>query len=504
MIVWGGYGYLNTGGRYNPSTNSWASVTAFGAPSGRNYHTAIWTGDRMIVWGGHTYIPEYQQFGTGGRYDPVSNSWTPTYSPGAPEGRAYLPAVWTGNEMIVWGGGFWTGGDGLYIEAVDTGGRYSPVTDSWTPTSSVNAPEPRYDHSAVWSVDYVVVWGGTNYNDELDTGGRYYPVGDQWGATSLVDAPIERSGHTAVWTGDEMIVWGGTTSAPGGRYDPLADVWSSVSSVGAPSYRSNHSVVWTGDEMIVWGGYGDGHELDTGGRYAPVSDSWTPTSTVDTPPARYRHSAVWTGDEMIVWGGNDEPFSETDTGGRYFPETDQWLPTSGADAPSARQGHDAVWIANEMIVWGGYDGGDPLDTGGRYSPLGDSWSPTSIADVAHPRSEHATVAAGDKMMVWGGIGPRDDGGRYYPNGVDGDGDGHGCGVDCDDADPGAFAPPDEVEGLRFGEDGESLQWVSAATTAGDGTVYDIARGVVSELPVGGGPSETCAESNYAPGTAEMV
>jgi hypothetical protein len=34
-------------------------------------------------------------------------------------------------------------------------------------------------------------------------------IGDTWTATSTANAPDARSGHTAVWTGSEMIVWGG-------------------------------------------------------------------------------------------------------------------------------------------------------------------------------------------------------------------------------------------------------------------------------------------------------
>ena len=55
MIVWGGdnVNYLNDGGSYNPSSNSWTAVTTTGAPAGRGYHTAVWTGSQMIVWGGY-------------------------------------------------------------------------------------------------------------------------------------------------------------------------------------------------------------------------------------------------------------------------------------------------------------------------------------------------------------------------------------------------------------------------------------------------------------------
>ena len=56
MIVWSGFvsgiGYVNTGGRYNPSTDSWTATSPTNAPAGRYYHTAVWTGNEMIVWGG--------------------------------------------------------------------------------------------------------------------------------------------------------------------------------------------------------------------------------------------------------------------------------------------------------------------------------------------------------------------------------------------------------------------------------------------------------------------
>ena len=34
-------------------------------------------------------------------------------------------------------------------------------------------------------------------------------IDDSWTATSTTNAPTGRTGHTAVWTGSEMIVWGG-------------------------------------------------------------------------------------------------------------------------------------------------------------------------------------------------------------------------------------------------------------------------------------------------------
>ena len=80
MIVWGGYLfiYLNTGGRYNPSTDSWAATSITNAPAPRGRHTAVWTGSEMIVWGGDNG----RLFLTpGGRYCAQTGPTTPTATP---------------------------------------------------------------------------------------------------------------------------------------------------------------------------------------------------------------------------------------------------------------------------------------------------------------------------------------------------------------------------------------------------------------------------------------
>ena len=47
-----GAGYLNSGGIYDPATDTWAALATGGAPTGRSGHVAIWTGAKMLVWGG--------------------------------------------------------------------------------------------------------------------------------------------------------------------------------------------------------------------------------------------------------------------------------------------------------------------------------------------------------------------------------------------------------------------------------------------------------------------
>src|SRR5262249_6560969 len=60
--------YANSGGRYEPVTDSWIPTCARTAPSPRAGHTAVWTGNQMIVWGGNDSTP-YGYLETGDRYE---------------------------------------------------------------------------------------------------------------------------------------------------------------------------------------------------------------------------------------------------------------------------------------------------------------------------------------------------------------------------------------------------------------------------------------------------
>ena len=81
------------------------------------------------------------------------------------------------------------------------------VDNTWIATSTINAPSGRWSHTAVWTGSEMIVWGGVG--DGMNTGGRYNPSTDSWTATSTTNAPTRRLNHTTVWTGSKMIVWGG-------------------------------------------------------------------------------------------------------------------------------------------------------------------------------------------------------------------------------------------------------------------------------------------------------
>jgi len=107
----------------------------------------------------------FVDFNTGGRYNPGTDSWVNTGTNNAPLGRRYHTAVWTGSEMIVWGG------DGQEVLALDTGGKYGPAIDTWTATSTTDAPDGRAVHTAVWD------W---QRDDRLGWRRREFPPFEYW------------------------------------------------------------------------------------------------------------------------------------------------------------------------------------------------------------------------------------------------------------------------------------------------------------------------------------
>ncbi|HKQ98350.1 MAG TPA: hypothetical protein VJV75_10775, partial [Candidatus Polarisedimenticolia bacterium] len=211
--------------------DTWGRIEGERQPPLYMHFTTVWTGSLMIAWG---EVRSDTETGVGGRYDPATNSWSPVSARNAPSQRWGHVAVWTGGRMLVWGGQ----GGGSYP---NTGGRYDPLLDAWAPMSVVDAPSGRYYTAAVWTGKEMLVWGGSNtgLNSELNSGGRYDPTADRWTPISFLQAPTPRVHHVAVWTGTRMIVWGGFGFSPssglepgnlgsGSAYDPQTDTWSRI------------------------------------------------------------------------------------------------------------------------------------------------------------------------------------------------------------------------------------------------------------------------------------
>src|SRR5439155_22846322 len=121
---------------------------------------------------------------------------------GAPSRRSQFAAVWTGTEMVVWGG---VTDGGLEL---NDGARYNPETDTWTPMSDASGLEPRMEPTGIWTGEEFIVFGGMKFTGgqfSFGDGARYLPITDTWTPLPTDNGPGGRTGHTAVWTGERML-----------------------------------------------------------------------------------------------------------------------------------------------------------------------------------------------------------------------------------------------------------------------------------------------------------
>ena len=279
----------------------------------------------------------------------------------------------------------------------------------WSTLPAAPIP-PRHQASVVWTGTEMLVWGGvTEAGGEhyLNDGAAYNPATGRWRV--LATGPlVARVGQAAVWDGREMLVWGGMerpsppqNAADGAAYDPHTDSWRTL----APSpltARTDALAAWTGAEMVVIGGMPatatDGWDsLHEGAAYDPSRDSWT---LIASPPVPVGHGIRWdaavqAGSELVAWSDWATTTScgagcTTTASGTDLFALDE---TTGAwrlmpPAPGALKGAEqVVWTGSVVFVRGGRWCGGCLGPArptqaALYDPRVNSWTPVTSDPLA--------------------------------------------------------------------------------------------------------------------------
>ncbi|MFP5332784.1 MAG: hypothetical protein ACLGHX_10550 [Acidimicrobiia bacterium] len=88
----------------------------------------VWTGDELILWGGYATYGNGEASGVGARYDPASDTWT-VIADSPLSARCDHGLTWTGEVAIVFGG-IKTCGHPNFIPSGDAA-VYDPSEDAW-------------------------------------------------------------------------------------------------------------------------------------------------------------------------------------------------------------------------------------------------------------------------------------------------------------------------------------------------------------------------------------
>jgi hypothetical protein len=319
----------------------------------RSEYAAVWTGKEMIVWGGYSNTTQY---GDGAAYDPATRTWTKIAA--SPLAARELPVtVWTGKEMLIFGG---VSNSGAYSD----GAAYDPASNSWRKLAPVPGSLGNLTASgsyAVWTGKVMLAWGffreggGTHGGGSL-AAAAYDPSTNTWTTGTAAPAQAPLFGD-AFWTGTRMLVWGSSPASgvspghlEGFSYDPATRRWSALpASPLGQAGRASMLAAWTGSRMIVGGGAsGTGLKKDAAA-YDPVTRSWT---RLPDAPVGFEGNQIapdfWTRASVIT-------IEDHVAGGRPLSldlATGRWSLGPKAPVPG-RQEAVELWTGSEVLVWGG-------------------------------------------------------------------------------------------------------------------------------------------------------
>ncbi len=145
----------HTGAVYDTAADTWAMLPELGAPSPRRWAVGSVVGTALVVWGGAVAdVP----LSDGSKYDVSAGSWTPISPPPYPLEANQFSAfavrqgmcASSGADFYVWGG----------TSAHDNAGILNVPADTWRAIPSSGAPSPRKWHQIIWTGSELIVWGG--------------------------------------------------------------------------------------------------------------------------------------------------------------------------------------------------------------------------------------------------------------------------------------------------------------------------------------------------------
>jgi N-acetylneuraminic acid mutarotase len=293
--------------------NRWMIQSSSGAPSELYGAASVWAMGKMRVFGGRMNSAAVSVF------DPATNAWSLENSASAPAMRFAHSAIWTGSQVLVFGGNTGTIANPVTSKELFS---YNINTQQWTSVAVPPWVFRRMNHSAIWTGSEMIVFGGfsqagNNIGEYRADGFRYNPSNQSWSPLSTINSPISRLGASAVWTGSKMLLFGGlrhdgfhfVNLNDFYAYDPATNMWEMKTSPAAFSARFNSVAAWLGGKMVIYGGTAldatsaaPVHQGDAA-LFDPLTNVWTATSSTAALSARGEATGSSTGRSLLILGG---------------------------------------------------------------------------------------------------------------------------------------------------------------------------------------------------------
>jgi hypothetical protein len=377
-----GVGFAASVGHDAPSgltEAKWARLPS-GPLSARDQETALWTGSDLLVWGGQTTSGSHM-LRDGALFDPRSGKWT-VIPPSPLTPRAGTSSVWTGHLALLWGGV--TNDTATVSSASNSGAAFDPSTDQWTrlPPSPLS---PREGATALWTGKLAIFIGGEPPNGGFGAadvdGAAYDPNTHRW--AQLPSLPIKGLGApvgvTAIWNGRELIAWS--------------------------TYQTSTPFGSSGEQI---------RNRQVGAEWKPGEEKWTRLPSPPQGVFTATGTSTWVGGRDVITGGTNClgamscPAPIDGVAELFNPKTNAWT-----TSPKA-----SIFIHPDLVASVGTDlalinesseiGGPTLDfrpgDGVLFDPAMNRDVPLPAVPMADVGQWTSMVWTGHTLLLWGAEG----------------------------------------------------------------------------------------------------
>ena len=392
LVAGGGIGVsgYNPAQIYNPDTGEWTvagSIRGGSALSGNTLTVlangkVLLAGNSLGSFGGLIDAPSAQL------YDP-NTAWKATGSLNIGRYAGYTMTLLTNDEVLIAGGGGYTGvGSGAEL--------YNSTNGVWTPTGDMAGPRKYHTATLLKNGEVLVAGGEDDNGNVLSSVELYDPATGQWTATNGMNFARERHTATLLKNGKVLVAGGGTTVSSAELYDPATGTWTVTGSMNSP--RWVHSAVLLQDgKVLVSGGISNSGGTSTAELYDPVTGEWTAAHAMNLP-RNHPVAAILPNGKVFV----ADVYSAALRADIYDSAANSWTATSSTTnlfSPGT-----ATLLTDGRILLAGAGGNNPTISASAeiYDPATDTWTNTFGPMTSLRAQQQAVLLPSGKVLVAGG------------------------------------------------------------------------------------------------------
>jgi len=312
--------------------------------------------------------------------------------------------------------------------ALATAELYHPVTETWTPTGSMNTPRTWHTAVLLTSGEVLVAGGCTGWTYDPASGRAgclltasaelFDPVSETWTPTGDMEfarmGPLGGTRGGVILPDGRVLVAGsslrqdlwihdGTATTPSELYDPASGKWARVGDLATASISATMTPLLSSRVLLAGGVVGGPSTACTSAAqvFDPLTLSWTGTAALSQETAYNAMTRLRDGRVLLAagcgWYGYPcNPTVLPPYGHLYDPGSETWRETGPMSF--TRQHASAVLLPSGRVL---VSGGNWAQAAGlpELAPAGDVYDPSTDAWTPTPPLPASEIGGGASVLL---------------------------------------------------------------------------------------------------------